>query len=97
MMPLTMPESVLVRFSGEMQPGITLRDMVNAIPHQAIKDGLLTVEKAGKKNIFAGRILEIEGLEDLKVSKHLNFLMHLLSVLLLHVQLNLTKSLSLST
>ncbi len=53
-MPLTMPESVLVRFSGEMQPGITLRDMVNAIPHQAIKDGLLTVEKAGKKNIFAG-------------------------------------------
>ena len=66
MMPLTMPESVLVRFSGEMQPGITLRDMVNAIPHQAIKDGLLTVEKAGKKNIFAGRVLEIEGLEDLK-------------------------------
>jgi aconitate hydratase 2/2-methylisocitrate dehydratase len=66
MMPLTMPESVLVRFSGEMQPGITLRDMVNAIPHQAIKDGLLTVEKAGKKNIFAGRILEIEGLEQLK-------------------------------
>jgi aconitate hydratase 2/2-methylisocitrate dehydratase len=65
-MPLTMPESVLVRFSGEMQPGITLRDMVNAIPHQAIKDGLLTVEKAGKKNIFSGRILEIEGLEDLK-------------------------------
>ena len=66
MMPLTMPESVLVRFSGEMQPGITLRDMVNAIPHQAIKDGLLTVEKKGKKNIFAGRILEIEGLENLK-------------------------------
>ncbi len=66
MMPLTMPESVLVRFKGEMQPGITLRDMVNAIPHQAIKDGLLTVEKAGKKNIFAGRVLEIEGLEDLK-------------------------------
>ena len=65
-MPLTMPESVLVRFSGEMQAGITLRDMVNAIPHQAIKDGLLTVEKAGKKNIFAGRILEIEGLETLK-------------------------------
>ncbi len=65
-MPLTMPESVLVRFSGEIQPGITLRDMVNAIPHQAIKDGLLTVEKAGKKNIFAGRILEIEGLEQLK-------------------------------
>ncbi len=66
MMPLTMPESVLVRFKGELQPGITLRDMVNAIPYQAIKDGLLTVEKAGKKNIFAGRILEIEGLEDLK-------------------------------
>jgi aconitate hydratase 2/2-methylisocitrate dehydratase len=66
MMPLTMPESVLVRFKGEMQPGITLRDLVNAIPHQAIKDGLLTVEKKGKKNIFAGRILEIEGLEDLK-------------------------------
>ena len=66
MMPLTMPESVLVKFSGSMQPGITLRDMVNAIPYQAIKDGLLTVEKAGKKNIFAGRILEIEGLGDLK-------------------------------
>lgn len=66
MMPLTMPESVLVRFTGEMQPGITLRDMVNAIPHQAIKDGLLTVEKKGKKNIFAGRVLEIEGLEQLK-------------------------------
>jgi len=66
MMPLTMPESVLVRFKGEMQPGITLRDLVNAIPHQAIKEGLLTVEKAGKKNIFAGRVLEIEGLEDLK-------------------------------
>jgi aconitate hydratase 2/2-methylisocitrate dehydratase len=65
-MPLTMPESVLVKFKGEMQPGITLRDMVNAIPHQAIKDGLLTVEKAGKKNIFSGRVLEIEGLEDLK-------------------------------
>ncbi|SFZ98273.1 Aconitate hydratase 2 [hydrothermal vent metagenome] len=66
MMPLTMPESVLVRFKGKMQPGVTLRDMVNAIPHQAIKDGLLTVEKKGKKNIFAGRVLEIEGLEDLK-------------------------------
>ncbi len=69
MMPLTMPESVLVRFKGEMQPGITLRDLVNAIPHQAIKDGLLTVEKKGKKNVFAGRILEIEGLEDLKVEQ----------------------------
>ncbi len=66
MMPLTMPESVLVRFKGEMQPGITLRDLVNAIPYQAIKDGLLTVDKKGKKNVFAGRILEIEGLEDLK-------------------------------
>ncbi len=66
MMPLTMPESVLVRFKGEIQPGIVLRDLVNAIPHQAIKDGLLTVEKKGKKNIFAGRVLEIEGLEDLK-------------------------------
>lgn len=65
-MPLTMPESVLVRFKGEMQPGITLRDLVNAIPYQAIKDGLLTVPKAGKKNIFAGRILEIEGLPKLK-------------------------------
>ncbi|MCB4783776.1 MAG: bifunctional aconitate hydratase 2/2-methylisocitrate dehydratase [Sulfurovum sp.] len=66
MMPLTMPESVLVKFKGEMQPGITLRDLVNAIPYQAIKDNLLTVEKKGKKNIFAGRILEIEGLEQLK-------------------------------
>ena len=66
MMPLTMPESVLVKFKGELQPGITLRDLVNAIPYQAIKEGLLTVEKKGKKNIFAGRILEIEGLEDLK-------------------------------
>ncbi len=66
MMPLTMPESVLVRFKGEMQIGITLRDLVNAIPYQAIKDGLLTVEKKGKKNIFAGRILEIEGLESMK-------------------------------
>jgi len=68
-MPLTMPESVLVRFSGKMQPGITLRDLVNAIPHQAIKEGLLTVPKAGKKNIFAGRILEIEGLPDLKAEQ----------------------------
>ncbi|EQB34447.1 bifunctional aconitate hydratase 2/2-methylisocitrate dehydratase [Sulfurimonas hongkongensis] len=68
-MPLTMPESVLVRFSGEMQPGITLRDLVNAIPHKAIKEGLLTVEKKGKKNIFAGRILEIEGLPTLKAEQ----------------------------
>jgi aconitate hydratase 2/2-methylisocitrate dehydratase len=66
MMPLTMPESVLVKFKGEMQPGITLRDLVNAIPYKAIQEGLLTVEKKGKKNVFAGRILEIEGLENLK-------------------------------
>ncbi|MDT8318396.1 MAG: bifunctional aconitate hydratase 2/2-methylisocitrate dehydratase [bacterium] len=65
-MPLNMPESVLVRFKGEMQPGITLRDLVNAIPYQAIKEGHLTVEKQGKKNIFAGRVMEIEGIEDLK-------------------------------
>lgn len=68
-MPLDMPESVLVRFSGEMQPGITLRDLVNAIPYAAIQEGLLTVEKKGKKNIFSGRILEIEGLPDLKVEQ----------------------------
>ncbi|MBL0721077.1 MAG: bifunctional aconitate hydratase 2/2-methylisocitrate dehydratase [Sulfurovum sp.] len=66
MMPLTVPDSVLVKFSGELQAGITLRDLVNAIPHQALKDGLLTVEKKGKKNIFAGTVIEIEGLEDLK-------------------------------
>ncbi len=68
-MPLNMPESVLVRFKGEIQPGITVRDLVNAIPYYAIKQGLLTVEKQGKKNIFAGRILEIEGLENLKVEQ----------------------------
>ena len=68
-MPLDMPESVLVRFKGKMQPGITLRDLVNAIPLYAIKKGLLTVEKQGKKNIFSGRILEIEGLPDLKVEQ----------------------------
>ena len=68
-MPLDMPESVLVRFKGEMQPGITLRDLVHAIPYYAIKQGLLTVEKEGKKNIFSGRILEIEGLPDLKVEQ----------------------------
>ncbi|QTM01942.1 bifunctional aconitate hydratase 2/2-methylisocitrate dehydratase [Mannheimia sp. ZY171111] len=68
-MPLDMPESVLVRFSGTMQPGITLRDLVHAIPYYAIKQGLLTVEKKGKKNIFSGRILEIEGLEDLKIEQ----------------------------
>jgi aconitate hydratase 2/2-methylisocitrate dehydratase len=68
-MPLDMPESVLVRFKGTMQPGVTLRDLVNAIPLYAIKSGLLTVEKKGKKNIFSGRILEIEGLPDLKVEQ----------------------------
>ncbi|MCW8883078.1 MAG: bifunctional aconitate hydratase 2/2-methylisocitrate dehydratase [Sedimenticola sp.] len=68
-MPLDMPESVLVRFKGKMQPGITLRDLVNAIPYYAIKEGLLTVAKAGKKNIFSGRVLEIEGLPDLKVEQ----------------------------
>lgn len=68
-MPLDMPESVLVRFKGEMQPGITLRDLVNAIPYAAIQKGLLTVEKKGKKNIFNGRVLEIEGLPDLKVEQ----------------------------
>jgi aconitate hydratase 2/2-methylisocitrate dehydratase len=68
-MPLDMPESVLVRFTGSLQPGITLRDMVNAIPYQAIKMGLLTVAKKGKKNIFSGRILEIEGLPDLKIEQ----------------------------
>jgi aconitate hydratase 2/2-methylisocitrate dehydratase len=68
-MPLDMPESVLVRFKGEMQPGVTLRDLVNAIPYVAIQKGLLTVEKAGKKNVFSGRVLEIEGLPDLKVEQ----------------------------
>ncbi|HEX5658066.1 MAG TPA: bifunctional aconitate hydratase 2/2-methylisocitrate dehydratase, partial [Polyangiales bacterium] len=68
-MPLDMPESVLVRFKGEMQPGITLRDLVHAIPLFAIKQGLLTVAKQGKKNIFSGRILEIEGLPNLKVEQ----------------------------
>jgi len=68
-MPLDMPESVLVRFKGKLQPGVTLRDLVNAIPLYAIKQGLLTVEKKGKKNIFSGRILEIEGLPELKVEQ----------------------------
>jgi aconitate hydratase 2/2-methylisocitrate dehydratase len=68
-MPLDMPESVLVRFKGEMQPGITLRDLVNAIPYVAIQRGLLTVGKQGKKNVFSGRILEIEGLPQLKVEQ----------------------------
>ena len=65
-MPLDMPESVLVRFTGSLQPGVTLRDVVNAIPWVAIQRGLLTVEKANKKNLFNGRIMEIEGLPDLK-------------------------------
>ncbi|MDN5107445.1 bifunctional aconitate hydratase 2/2-methylisocitrate dehydratase [Aliarcobacter butzleri] len=69
MMPLTMPESVLVKFSGKMQPGITLRDLVNAVPYYAIKQGLLTVPKKNKKNIFAGTIVEIQGLPDLKVEQ----------------------------
>ncbi len=68
-MPLDMPESVLVRFKGEMQPGITLRDLVNSIPYVSIQRGLLTVEKKGKKNIFSGRVLEIEGLPHLKVEQ----------------------------
>jgi aconitate hydratase 2/2-methylisocitrate dehydratase len=68
-MPLDMPESVLVRFTGEMQPGITLRDLVNAIPYAALQRGLLTLDKKGKKNVFSGRILEIEGLPDLKIEQ----------------------------
>ncbi|MBU0480875.1 MAG: bifunctional aconitate hydratase 2/2-methylisocitrate dehydratase, partial [Proteobacteria bacterium] len=68
-MPIDMPESVLVRFKGKMQPGITLRDLVNAIPYMAIQKGLLTVGKESKKNVFSGRILEIEGLPDLKVEQ----------------------------
>jgi aconitate hydratase 2/2-methylisocitrate dehydratase len=68
-MPLDMPESVLVRFKGKMQPGITLRDLVHAIPYYAIKEGLLTVDKKGKKNVFSGRILEIEGLNNLTVEQ----------------------------
>ena len=72
-MPLDMPESVLVRFKGKIQPGITLRDLVNAIPYAAIQKGLLTVGKQGKKNVFNGRILEIEGLPDLKVEQAFEF------------------------
>ena len=68
-MPLDMPESVLVRFKGEMQPGITLRDLVHAIPYYGIREGLLTVEKKGKKNFFSGRILEIEGIDGLTVEQ----------------------------
>ncbi|WP_103571302.1 bifunctional aconitate hydratase 2/2-methylisocitrate dehydratase [Campylobacter concisus] len=69
MMPLNMPESVLIKFKGELKEGVTLRDLVNAIPYFAIKKGLLSVEKKNKKNIFAGKILEIEGLESLKVEQ----------------------------
>ena len=72
-MPLDMPESVLVRFSGKMQPGITLRDLVNAIPYVAIQKGLLTVKKEGKKNVFSGRILEIQGLESITVEQAFEF------------------------
>ncbi|MBT5032538.1 MAG: bifunctional aconitate hydratase 2/2-methylisocitrate dehydratase [Proteobacteria bacterium] len=72
-MPLDMPESVLVRFKGKLQPGITLRDLVHAIPYYAIKEGLLTVEKKGKKNIFSGRVLEVEGLTDLTVEQAFEF------------------------
>lgn len=68
-MPLDMPESVLVRFSGSLQPGVTLRDVVNAIPYVAIQQGLLTVAKEGKQNVFNGRIMEIEGLPDLKLEQ----------------------------
>ncbi|MBH8578661.1 bifunctional aconitate hydratase 2/2-methylisocitrate dehydratase [Bisbaumannia pacifica] len=68
-MPLDMPESVLVRFKGQRQPGVTLRDLVHAIPYYGIQQGLLTVEKSGKKNAFSGRVLEIEGLEDLTVEQ----------------------------
>jgi aconitate hydratase 2/2-methylisocitrate dehydratase len=72
-MPLDMPESVLVRFKGQMQPGITLRDLVNAIPYAAIQAGELTTDKQGKKNVFNGRVLEIEGLPDLKVEQAFEF------------------------
>ena len=72
-MPIDMPESVLVRFKGKMQPGITLRDLVNAIPYAAIKNGDLTVVKQNKKNVFNGRILEIEGLPDLKIEQAFEF------------------------
>ncbi len=72
-MPLNMPESVLVRFKGTMQPGVTLRDLVNAIPYVALQKGLLTLDKQGKKNIFSGRIMEIEGLPDLKIEQAFEF------------------------
>lgn len=92
-MPLVMPESVLIRFKGNLQPGITLRDLVNAIPYVAIQQGLLTVEKAGKKNIFAGTVLEIEGLPDLKVEQVAsNLPMHRLNALLPHARSALTRN-----
>ncbi|MDP1708703.1 MAG: bifunctional aconitate hydratase 2/2-methylisocitrate dehydratase [Gammaproteobacteria bacterium] len=72
-MPINMPESVLVRFKGKMQPGITLRDLVNAVPYVALEQGLLTLDKKGKKNIFSGRVMEIEGLPDLKVEQAFEF------------------------
>ncbi|MES2142024.1 MAG: bifunctional aconitate hydratase 2/2-methylisocitrate dehydratase [Pseudomonadota bacterium] len=72
-MPLTMPESVLVKFTGQIQPGITLRDLVNAIPYVALQQGLLTLDSKNKKNIFSGRILEIEGLPDLKIEQAFEF------------------------
>ena len=68
-MPLEMPESVLVRFSGKLNPGITIRDLVHAIPYYALQNGLLTLDKKNKKNIFSGRCLEIEGLPDLKIEQ----------------------------
>ena len=79
-MPLDMPESILVRFKGEMQPGVTLRDLVHAIPLYAIKQGLLTVAKAGKINEFSGRILESKACQTSKWNKRLNCLTRLLSV-----------------
>ncbi|MDU7692913.1 MAG: bifunctional aconitate hydratase 2/2-methylisocitrate dehydratase [Helicobacter sp.] len=72
-MPLNMPESVLVRFRGSLNPGVTLRDLVNAIPYYAIKQGLLTIEKKGKKNVFSGKILEIEGLENIEIEQAFEF------------------------
>jgi aconitate hydratase 2 / 2-methylisocitrate dehydratase len=72
-MPLTMPESVLVRFTGQIQPGVTLRDLVNAIPYVALQRGLLTLDSKNKKNVFSGRILEIEGLPDLKIEQAFEF------------------------
>jgi aconitate hydratase 2/2-methylisocitrate dehydratase len=97
-MPLDMPESVLVRFKGKMQPGITLRDLVHAIPYAAIQRGELTIEKKGKKNVFNGLILEIEGLEDLTVEQAFEFCqMRLLSVLRRVVRSRCQKRLLLNT